>query len=80
MTVTAGIQAIGEGVKALFESFSTLKEKQSETEVIKIMKKSMKAINLAERIFKIVIPYLDSFSEKDKKRIKKLLDRFLKYN
>ena len=56
------------------------KHKQLETEIVKEKKSLKKASNISEKMFKIVLKYIDTFDEKDKKRIEKLYDDFLEKN
>lgn len=80
MDIAKALEKIGEAFKSLFDFAETAKNRQSETEVIKDRKKLEKAVNAAEKMFNIFFQYFDKLSDKDKKEIEKLLEKFQKNN
>ena len=72
-SITAIFTAISEG----FKSFTTTKEHQSETDVLKSLKKKNKAIEYAEKIIFLVDEYDELASTKKYQRLRK---QFFKYN
>lgn len=74
------VEAIGNAVKSISESFSVAKNRQSETEIIKENKKLKKAINSAEDVLILIYKYVPLFDEDDIEEFKKLVERFKKYN
>lgn len=73
-------KSISDSVMAIANYLTVSKDKQLETEIVKEKKSLKKASNISEKIFKIVLKYIDTFEEKDKKRIEKLYDDFLEKN
>ena len=74
------LKSISDSVMAIANYLTVSKDKQLETEIVKEKKSLKKASNISEKIFKIVLKYIDTFEEKDKKRIEKLYDDFLEKN
>lgn len=74
------LKSINNSVTAIVNYLTVSKDKQSETEIVKEKKSLKKASNISEKMFKIVLKYIDTFEEKDKKRIEKLYDDFLEKN
>lgn len=74
------VEAIGNAVKSISESLSIVKNRQSETEIIKENKKLKKAINSAEDMLILIYKYVPLFDEDDIEEFKKLVERFKKYN
>ena len=74
------IKTVGEAFKSLFDFAKTAKTRQSETQIIKELKKLEKAVNAAEKMFNIFFQYFDKLSNEDKKEIEKLLEKFQKNN
>lgn len=74
------IKSISDSVMAITNYLTVSKSKQLETEIVKEKKSLKKASDISEKIFKIVLKYIDTFEEKDKKRIEKLYDDFLEKN
>ena len=74
------IKSIGEAFKSLFDFAETAKTRQSETQIIKELKKLEKAVNAAEKMFNIFFQYFEKLSDEDKKEIEKLLEKFQENN
>lgn len=73
-------KSISDSVMAIVNYLTVSKDKQLETEIVKEKKSLKKASDISEKMFKIVLKYIDTFEEKDKKRIEKLYDDFLEKN
>ena len=73
-------KSISDSVTSIVNYLTLSKDKQLETEIVKEKKSLKKASNISEKMFKIVLKYIDTFEEKDKKRIEKLYDDFLEKN
>ena len=73
-------KSISDSVIAIANYLTVSKDKQLETEIVKEKKSLKKASDISEKMFKIVLKYIDTFEEKDKKRIEKLYDDFLEKN
>ena len=73
-------KSISDSVTSIVNYLTVSKDKQIETEIVKEKKSLKKASNISEKMFKIVLKYIDTFEEKDKKRIEKLYDDFLEKN
>jgi hypothetical protein len=78
--VTTVSKAIGDTTKSIFNYFSTVKEKQSETEIIKDKRNYKKATNIAEEIFEITDMYIGYFSKQDKREYRYLMTKFKEKN
>ena len=74
------IKSISDSITAIVNYLTVSKDKQIETEIVKEKKSLKKASDISEKMFKIVLKYIDTFEEKDKKRIEKLYDDFLEKN
>lgn len=74
------LKSISDSVTAIVNYLTVSKDKQLETEIVKEKKSLKKASDISEKMFKIVLKYIDTFEEKDKKRIEKLYDDFLEKN
>ena len=74
------IKSVGEAFKSLFDFAETAKTRQSETQIIKELKKLEKAVNAAEKMFNIFFQYFEKLSDEDKKEIEKLLEKFQENN
>ena len=74
------IKSVGEAFKSLFDFAETAKNRQSETQIIKELKKLEKAVNAAEKMFNIFFQYFEKLSDEDKKEIEKLLEKFQENN
>ena len=73
-------KSISDSITSIVNYLTVSKDKQLETEIVKEKKSLKKASNISEKMFKIVLKYIDTFEEKDKKRIEKLYDDFLEKN
>lgn len=80
LDITEAVKAIGEAFKSLFDFAKTAKTRQSETQIIKELKKLEKAVNAAEKMFNIFFQYFEKLSDEDKKEIEKLLEKFQENN
>lgn len=74
------LKSISDSITSIVNYLTVSKGKQLETEIVKEKKSLKKASNISEKMFKIVLKYIDTFEEKDKKRIEKLYDDFLEKN
>ena len=74
------LKSISDSVTSIVNYLIVSKDKQLETEIVKEKKSLKKASDISEKMFKIVLKYIDTFEEKDKKRIEKLYDDFLEKN
>lgn len=72
------IKSVGEAITSLFNYFSTAKENQSETEIIKDRRNLKEATNVAEEAFNLFDRYQIYLSKKDSKYYKDLKNRFNK--
>ena len=73
-------KSISDSVTSIVNYLTVSKDKQLETEIVKEKKSLKKASDISEKMFKIVLKYIDTFEEKDKKKIEKLYDDFLEKN
>ena len=73
-------KSISDSVTSIVNYLTVSKDKQLETEIVKEKKSLKKASDISEKMFKIVLKYIDTFEENDKKRIEKLYDDFLEKN
>lgn len=73
-------KSISDSITSIVNYLTVSKDKQLETEIVKEKKSLKKASDISEKMFKIVLKYIDTFEEKDKKRIEKLYDDFLEKN
>ena len=80
LDISDAIKSIGEAFKSLFDFAETAKTRQSETQIIKELKKLEKAVNAAEKMFNIFFQYFEKLSDEDKKEIEKLLEKFQENN
>ena len=74
------LKSISDSVTSIVNYLTVSKDKQLETEIVNEKKSLKKASDISEKMFKIVLKYIDTFEEKDKKRIEKLYDDFLEKN
>ena len=74
------LKSISDSITSIVNYLTLSKDKQLETEIVKEKKSLKKASDISEKMFKIVLKYIDTFEEKDKKRIEKLYDDFLEKN
>ena len=73
-------KSISDSITSIVNYLTVSNDKQLETEIVKEKKTLKKASDISEKMFKIVLKYIDTFEEKDKKRIEKLYDDFLEKN
>lgn len=78
--LTGAIEAVGNAVKSVFDSFTTFKKKQSETAILKDRKNLQKAVDISEEIIEIIYKYLPLLTEDDIEKINGLIKKFRKYN
>ena len=78
--IAKAIESLGKAVDSGFSFAEKSKETQSETEIIKINKRYVKAINAAERLILLTYRYYNSLSEKDQREYNDLIERFIRYN
>ena len=74
------LKSISDSITSIVNYLTVSKDKQIETEIVKEKKSLKKASDISEKMIKIVLKYIDTFEEKDKKRIEKLYDDFLEKN
>ena len=78
--LTGAIEAIGNAIKSVSDSFSIFKKRQSETAILKDSKNLQKAVDIAEEIIEIIYKYLPLLMEDDSEKINGLIKKFRKYN
>lgn len=74
------IEKVGEAIKNGFSYAEKVKEKQSETEILKDRKNLQKAVDISEEIIEIMFKYLPLYLEQDADDLQKLVKKFRKYN
>ncbi len=74
--IPKAIEAISNVFKSALDFAETAKDRQSETEVIKEKKRLKKAVNIAEKIFRIFFKYFDKLTKKDREKVEELIDEF----
>ena len=74
------LKSISDSITSIVNYLTVSKDKQLETEIVKEKKSLKRASDISEKMFQIVLKYVDTFEEKDKKRIEKLYDDFLEKN
>lgn len=78
--ITKAIEKVGEAIKNGFSYAEKVKEKQSETAILKDRKNLQKAVDIAEEIIEIMFKYLPLYLEQDADDLQKLVKKFRKYN
>ena len=78
--VAKAIETVGDAVKGISDYAKTAKKPQSETQIIKELKKLEKAVDTAEKMFNIFFRYFDRLEEEDKKEIERMLKKFQRNN
>lgn len=78
--VAKAIETVGDAVKGISDYAKTAKKRQSETQIIKELKKLEKAVDTAEKMFNIFFRYFDRLEEEDKKEIERMLKNFQRNN
>lgn len=74
------IEKVGEAIKNGFSYAEKVKEKQSETAILKDRKNLQKAVDISEEIIEIMFKYLPLYLEQDADDLQKLVKKFRKYN
>lgn len=74
------IEKVGEAIKNGFSYAEKVKEKQSETAILKDRKNLQKAVDISEEIIEIMFKYLPLYIEQDADDLQKLVKKFRKYN
>ena len=80
LDITAAVKSVGEAIKSIADGFKVSKEHQSETQLVKELKKLEKAVDVAEEIIEIMFKYLPLYLEQDADDLQKLVKKFRKYN
>lgn len=78
--LTLAIKAMFDALSRFFSYAETSKERQCETEIIKDKEQLEEASNIAEDILFLAVKYKKYMSEKDQKKLLKLIKRFKKVN
>lgn len=78
--ITKAIEKVGEAIKNGFSYAEKVKEKQSETAILKDRKNLQKAVDISEEIIEIMFKYLPLYLEQDVDDLQKLVKKFRKYN
>ena len=78
--LTGAIEAIGNAIKSVSDSFTASKKRQSETAILKDRKNLQKAVDISEEIIEIIYKYLPLLTEDDSEKINGLIKKFRKYN
>lgn len=78
--VAKAIETVGDAVKGISDYAKTSKNRQSETQIIKELKKLEKAVDTAEKMFNIFFKYFDKLEEEDQKAIERMLKKFQRNN
>ena len=74
------IEKVGEAIKNGFSYAEKVKEKQSETAILKDRKNLQKAVDISEEIIEIMFKYLPLYLEQDADDLQKLVKKLRKYN
>lgn len=80
MFVSTTIQSISNAITSIANYLTKKKEVQLESDIIEDKKSLKKASDIAEKMFKIVLKYIDIYDNKDRKHLEKLYDDFLEKN
>ena len=80
MFISMTIQSISNAITSIANYLTKKKEVQLESDIIEDKKSLKKASDIAEKIFKIVLKYIDVYDNKDRKLLEKLYDDFLEKN
>ena len=78
--VAKAIETVGNAIKSISDYAKTAKKRQSETQIIKELKKLEKAVDTAEKMFNIFFKYFDKLEEEDQKAIERMLKKFQRNN
>lgn len=80
MFISTTIQSISNAITSISDYLTKKKEVQLESDIIEDKKSLKKASDIAEKMFKIVLKYIDIYDSKDRKHLEKLYDDFLEKN
>lgn len=80
MFISTTIQSISNAITSILNYLTKKKEVQLESDIIEDKKSLKKASDIAEKMFKIVLKYIDIYDSKDRKHLEKLYDDFLEKN
>lgn len=80
MFISTTIQSISNAITSISNYLTKKKEVQLESDIIEDKKSLKKASDIAEKMFKIVLKYIDIYDSKDRKHLEKLYDDFLEKN
>lgn len=80
MFISTTIQSISNAITSITNYLTKKKEVQLESDIIEDKKSLKKASDIAEKMFKIVLKYIDVYDNKDRKLLEKLYDDFLEKN
>lgn len=80
MTSVGIFETIGNALKSVSDCFKVVKDKQSETEIIKDRKRLQKAVDIAEKAIPIITKYMPLYTLEDSEALTDLLKQFRKYN
>lgn len=80
MFISTTIQSISNAITSISNYLTKKKEVQLESDIIEDKKSLKKASDIAEKMFKIALKYIDIYDSKDRKHLEKLYDDFLEKN
>ena len=80
MFISTTIQSISDAITSISNYLTKKKEVQLESDIIEDKKSLKKASDIAEKMFKIALKYIDIYDSKDRKHLEKLYDDFLEKN
>ena len=72
MFISTTIQSISNAITSISNYLTKKKEVQLESDIIEDKKSLKKASDIAEKMFKIVLKYIDIYDSKDRKHLEKL--------
>lgn len=78
--VPKAIEKLAEAVKSGFRYAEEVKERQSESEILKDRKKLQKAVNAAEELIIMMYPSYTPLDDEEERAFAKLLKKFLENN
>lgn len=78
--VPKAIEKLAEAVKSGFRYAEEVKERQSESEILKDRKKLQKAVNAAEELIIMMYPSYTPLDDEEERAFTKLLKKFLENN
>ena len=80
MFISTTIQSISNAITSISNYLTKKKEVQLESDIIEDKKSLKKASDIAEKMFKIALKYIDIYDSKDRKHLEKLYYDFLEKN